>query len=359
MIIPLPHPVTAPTPRYHSKTAYSIPPDQADVIVRVSAYHQKDFDLAVTWFPPRTHSNVITSLSSAFREPTTSLGELDRLPLELINEICLQLDILSLFKLRQINARARHVVNALHEYQLVTKHALNTLCALLRTYSASRVTLLDFYRLLCTQSCSVCKNQYGDLVFLPTWIRCCSHCVRSGAPGLCIVPLANVERVLCPSEKSLAELPTIKTLPGIYTMEQRKRLGRMTSLPVQSALSAYSEENGGTSPAPDTIGKLYIQRIFIFMACCALPSYNPQTRQIENGVSCAGCQLALEDGISTGTGNCAYDIRDMVYSHDGFLQHFAWCEQAQALWLESNDGTVEPRRLPYRCKRGGHFVPRD
>ena len=100
----LPHPVTAPIPGYHSKTAYSVLPDQADAIVRVGAYHWKDFDRAVTWFLLRTHSNAVTSLSAACREPKASLGELDRLPLELINETCLQLDILSLFKLRQINA---------------------------------------------------------------------------------------------------------------------------------------------------------------------------------------------------------------------------------------------------------------
>lgn len=125
----LPHPVTAPIARYHPKTAYSIPLDQADAIVRVSAYHRKDFDRAVTWFTPRIHSNGVTCLSSAFRELTTSLGELDSLPLELINEICLQLDIVSLLYLRQTNARARHVVNALHEYQIVTTHALNPFCA--------------------------------------------------------------------------------------------------------------------------------------------------------------------------------------------------------------------------------------
>lgn len=42
-------------------------------------------------------------------------------------------------------------------------------------------------------------------------------------------------------------------------------------------------------------GRCYLQRI-----------------QIERGVSCAGCQLALEKGISTGTGSWASDVRDMV-----------------------------------------------
>ncbi len=159
----LPHPITAPVPRYYSKTAFAIPLDQVESIIRVTAYHRKDFDRAVIWFPPRTQSNSITSGVSAFHEPTTSLGELNRLPLELINDIFLQLDMKSILYLRQTNTRARHVIDTLHEYRIVSTHALNLFCVLLRTRTASRVRLLDFYHLLCTQTCSLCDTQYGDL----------------------------------------------------------------------------------------------------------------------------------------------------------------------------------------------------
>ncbi|KAF1919776.1 hypothetical protein BDU57DRAFT_593533 [Ampelomyces quisqualis] len=241
MPAPLPHPITAPIPRYHSKTPYSIPLDQEDAIIRASAYHRKDFDRAVIWFSPRTQSNGVTFVSSALSEPTTSLGELDRLPLELINEICL---------------------------------------------------------------------------------RCCSHCVRSGDPSLCAVTLASVKRVFQLSKTSLAKLPALKTLPGIYTMDERPRSSQITMVPTQSAVSAFSEENCGTRPTPDMIDKLNTQPMLTFMACCALPSYNFRTNQIEHGISCSGCQLALQDGISTGTGDGAGDVRDMVYSRRGFLEHF-------------------------------------
>ena len=172
----------------------------------------------------------------------------------------------------RLTPEARQVVNALHEHQLVTKHALDALCALLRTCSASRVPLLDFYRLFCTQSCSICENQYGDLVYLPTWIRCCSRCVRNRASRLRVVTLASVKRVLRPSKKSLAKLLTITTVPGLYTMEERTRSSRITIVPTQSAFSVYSEGNGGSQPTPETIGKLQTQPILTFMACCALPS---------------------------------------------------------------------------------------
>jgi len=177
MTTQLSHPITASIPQNQSKTAYSVPLDKSDATVRTGAYHRADFDRTVIWFTPATHSNSVVSILPDLRDPTTSLGELDRLPLELINQICLHLDIASIVCFRQINVRARHVVNALHEYQIITTHALNPFCALLRTQSASRVRLIDFYNLLCTQTCSLCNMRYGYLVYLPTWIRCCSHCV--------------------------------------------------------------------------------------------------------------------------------------------------------------------------------------
>lgn len=215
MTVPLPHPITNPVPQYHSKTAYSIPSDEADAIIRTSAYHRTDFDRAVIWFAPRAHTNGVTSLSAS-REPTNSLGELDKPPLELISEICLQLDIASLFYLRQVNARARQIVDTLHEYKTIITHALDPFCALLRTHSASRVTLSNFYRLLCTQNCSVCNERYGDLVYLPTWIRCCSCCVRSSPSELRVATLTSIKRVFRPSKGALTRLPTLTTVPGIY-----------------------------------------------------------------------------------------------------------------------------------------------
>jgi hypothetical protein len=358
MAAELPDAPTAAHPKYRSKTAYKITLDQADNVIRASSYHRRDFDLAVIWFSPRAHSNSVASILPALREPKTSLGELDRLPLELINEICLHLDIRSILYLRQTNVRARHVVNALHEYQIITTHALNPFCALLRTGLAPRVTLSDFYRLLCTQICSFCNEQYGDLAYLPLWVRCCSPCLRRRDPRLCIATLVTVNRVLHLTKQSLAQLPALTPLPGTYTMDERPVSSRMTIVPMQSALAAFRKENAGIEPEQDMIDGLDTRPALIFMACCALPSYNLQTKRIENGISCAGCQLGSVNGMSSeaGVGDCV--ARDKVYSRADFLRHFEWCEQAQALWLESQNGTIEPPSLPSRCKKGGYFKPR-
>lgn len=354
-----PHPTGAPITGYHSKMAYSFPLEESDAILKASAYHRKDFDRAVIWFIPRAHIDGVTSTLFTPREPTTALGKLDRLPLELINKICLQLDIASLLCFRQINARAWQILNVLHEYRIVITHALNPLRAVLRTQSTLSVTLLDVYQLLCTQKCSLCGADYGDLVYLPTWIRCCSCCLRMDGPHIRVTTAAKLGRVLQLSERSLEKLPRLKTLPGYYTMNYLPGWSTATVYPIHSALSAYREENDGTEPTLDMVKKVSVRPTAAFRACCAFPSYNSQTDQIENGVSCAGCQLAVEEGILTHTGAWAGEIRDMVYSRDGFLKHFVRCKQAQVLWLESEHGTIEPPKWPSMCKNGGYFEDKE
>ncbi|KAF1832625.1 hypothetical protein BDW02DRAFT_417432 [Decorospora gaudefroyi] len=62
---------------------------------------------------------------------------------------------------------------------------------------------------------------------------------------------------------------------------------------------------------------------FRFMGSCELPYYEKVTGKVEYGMSCAGCQLALEKGIiGSRAEKWASDARDKVYAQDGFLEHF-------------------------------------
>lgn len=63
---------------------------------------------------------------------------------------------------------------------------------------------------------------------------------------------------------------------------------------------------------------------FNFMGSCALPYYDRRTDRVEHGMSCAGCQLALEkDIIGSGGEKWAFEARDKVYAQDGFLATFS------------------------------------
>ncbi|KAF2018142.1 hypothetical protein BU24DRAFT_421144 [Aaosphaeria arxii CBS 175.79] len=346
-----------PIPGYHSEEPYTISPEDSSAIVRASAYHREDYDLAVICFPDRTHVDIDITNSSPNHNPATTLGDLDKLPLELIHEICLHSDMSSIFRFRQVNTRARHILYALYEYRVVTTHARDAFCAMLRTELDPCPTLSAFYQLLSSQKCSICGHEYGDLIHLPTCIRCCSFCVRKHAPELRVATAAKAIRYLKLSRHALSQITQLKLLPGIYGMEERRRVGRPKVLSIQSAREAYRKQNGGEEPTNMMMRYLQMQPILAFMVCCALPSYSLPGR-VENGICCIGCQAAIEKGILIHTGNWAFHMRDLVYSVNGFLKHFVWCEQAQLLWLESNRGSCEPPNWPYICIRGGFFTRR-
>lgn len=353
MIIQDTYALRGPIPDAHAHTPHQTPSE--DAILRISAYHRIDFGRTVIWFSPGTHMDMLASTSSISDKPIAALGNIDRLPLELIHNILLELDIASLFRLRQTNIRARQILNALHEYRTIIAHAINPLCALLRTGSASNVKLIEFYRLLCTQSCSLCGNEYGDLVYLLKWVRCCSGCLTQKSSGIRVTTFNSVKRILKLSKKSLEKLEKLKTLSGIYTMDQCPRSSRMTVVSMASALSAYREEHAGVEASQLMIAQLSTQPILNFMACCVLPSFDVQTGKAEYGVSCAGCQLALQEDILTSIGGCWYKKREVVYSQKGFLEHFKCCEPAQDLWTASYQGTRQAPDLPYLCQTGGLF----
>nr|POE46216.1 hypothetical protein CFP56_73178 [Quercus suber] len=329
-------------------------PEDVEAIVRVCAYHRKDFDMAVTWISTREHIQVQECLLTTCRHPFGSLGVLDRLPLELATSICLELDMLSLFAFRHVNRRARQIVSSLPQYRIAVSHSLGCICASLRTKAAAYVTLSEYYRRLCETKCTLCGDNYGDLINLLNWKRCCSVCLRHHRLHVRVVTRSAARRVLQLSNKALEAIPTLKTLPGIYSMDERAHKSRHTILPLEAALSAYRSRNGGAEVSE---GQLQPKSFLAFAACCAFPNYTQRTGQIQNGLSCVGCQVAIEK--EAGALSILGPLRDSVYSRESFLQHFGTCQQAQLLWQSTREGTSEPEELPFSCKMGGYFNPRD
>ena len=334
-----------------STPPYLFPASQATVRASVCGYHRRDFDLAVTWFAPDEHASIAGSIATTVREPATSLAALDSLPLELIHATILQMDVRTAFHFRQINLRARQVVNQLHEYKIVAAHALNGFCALLRTGTAERITLAELYHCICTDVCSICKGKYGNLVQLLTLSRCCSSCLKGHARELCVTSVTN-QRKLMKSPKSLGGLPIMKTLPGIYSMDEKHYTRRVKIVPTEAALGLCANHEVDVLD-PDKRQKLNSKPYLDYMACCAVQTYDLGTRDVQSGVCCAGCQLAVE--MAGGSDNRLWELRDLVYSYEGLLQHLEICKPAQLIWKASENGTRDPPNMPHFCETGGWF----
>ncbi|KAI1301108.1 hypothetical protein F5Y03DRAFT_363084 [Xylaria venustula] len=340
---------------YRSNTEYRFCEEQTDAIVRTTAYHRKDYCHSVIWFSPREHVGIRLSIATPFRMTSnTGLGSLDRLPLELLHDVLLRLDIRSLLNFRQTNLRTRLTVDALKQYQMVVSHGLDLFCALLRTRLAIGTSLFDFYYALCTKACTVCGG-FGGFISLLTWSRCCFTCLQ-GALETQVQPLAAVRRQFHLTKVELGQLRSFKTLPGIYSMNESVHKSRITVVSVHQAILVSGQQPHALAQ-PANSG--WNQK-FSFMGSCALPYYDRQTGRVEHGLSCAGCQLALEKDIIGSRGEkWAFEARDKVYAQDGFLEHFRWCEQAQLLWRSSGEGNNRPTELPEAARRGGFFNNRE
>lgn len=346
-------------PGFHSETAFSFPDALSPDIVRVCAYHDKAWDRTVVWFPLSEHEALRNGRSLRPSKSTLALGKLSQLPLELLQHVILHLDMATLFRFSHISASARQAVDASREYRIVTTYAMNAFCALMRTNLASRVTLLDFYNLLCEEKCAFCPS-LGSLVHLPSWTRSCPSCLQSfDHPTLLMLDVKEVKGPYKLSKRSLATLPILRGLPGSYQWPSTKKYKKRTRLiSLECAEEAYCQEHPGEDPASNEEGfavqylRMRQNDIWCAMACCAMPCYSPQTNKACAGYSCAGCMLAT-DKCNVQSDMDRLDISIIcaqVHSEESFLKHFAWCEYAQRLWLASDGGTREPPDLPLQSK---------
>ncbi|KAE8322863.1 hypothetical protein BDV39DRAFT_145586 [Aspergillus sergii] len=69
-----------------------------NTIIRAASYHRHDYDLAIIKANPFDHEQVRSSIIRTTRGPSVNLGQPECLPLGLSLEICLLLDIESLFR---------------------------------------------------------------------------------------------------------------------------------------------------------------------------------------------------------------------------------------------------------------------
>lgn len=327
-------------------------PGQEDALLRVATYHRRDFDLVVIRSPPREHAPVLPFIAQPFpTAPTSTLGTLGRLPAEIMAAICLFLDIHSCFQFRQVSRSARILVSGLPEYRHVAHHALEALRTVLRTRLAPHFNFRALYRLLCSTECQQCGS-FGGFLFLPTAVRCCFQCLER-SPQLGLLSLTHLAGASGISPARLRRLvPVLRTIPGLYSMQETSRQKRLHLVPNIVACEALKGLGIGPgklrAAVPQSVnpGIDIVQRC---MAATAFPSLDRASGQVEHGISCKGCQAAVEGDNAEEED---YDRRDWAYSRKGFLGHFQSCAEAQRLWINSCAGTVAFDE-PEFTRRGG------
>lgn len=186
-------------------------------ILRIASYHQRDFDLAVIRTDLHGHEKVRSSLLRTIPATSPTVGNLQSLPLEIVYEMCSLLDVRSLINLRHTNRRAQQIVRETSVYEAVIAHALAALCVTLRTNIASWFTFSDLTQRPCTRDCHICGS-FSGFIFLPSFMRCCISYIREDSlPS--VLPLSELKNRVESSSGCLYSLvPTVKSLPGTYSM---------------------------------------------------------------------------------------------------------------------------------------------
>jgi hypothetical protein len=320
-----------------------------DAILDICAYHRRDFDLVLVRSRPHETLIVLRSLQTAFEGvPSSRLGILDSLPVELLWIILDNLDLLSFFRFRHINRRARALATAISKYQSVVKYGLEGLRGALRAGLSQNWTIVDLYNLLIREKCELC-GEFGGFLFLPTAIRCCFACIRS-APELRVICTSTFCRLAKISAKRLHKAlgSELRTVPGLYSMEEKRARRPKSLVGVHMAIAKLQLLGILDQDAALALLGRNEQVNYRFMASTAFPWYDPNIDEVENGVSCKGCQIRNENLV------VGSDERDRVFSKSGYSSHFESCAEAQELWEQSRGGTAVVRE-PEFTRRCGYF----
>ncbi len=310
---------------------------EQDAIVRVASHPRRDWGLAVARVNPAGHEAVRHSLLHPPVDPAATLGRLDVLSTEILAEICLELDIASLFSFRHVNKRASQVVHGLPSYQLLVEHALDAWCVVLRTGLALYYTLPYLTAALHTENCRLCGS-FGGYVFVPALIRCCQTCMTS-SPKLRVITEADLKNYF--PNKSLSQVartvPVLRTLPAKYPRHWKAQQQTKHVLSEQQVLRKCQPEGPYHSRIVGEEAPLVRE-----MATTGMPYVDKATGRADDGVCCSGCPVRFEAAFKKGdkeqVGKDMHFL-EKAYSERGFLDHFNLCDEAQKLWESSEGGT--------------------
>lgn len=118
-----------------------------------------------------------TSVNSQSRNPPeTGLGIFDRLPVEVLQDLLVRLDVFTITAFRLVNRRAANAVESIPVYKTLLTHTVQTIRHVLRTGMGKSTSCLDLYEQLYEVSCTHCGG-FGDLLWILTCKRICQPCL--------------------------------------------------------------------------------------------------------------------------------------------------------------------------------------
>ncbi|KAK3337776.1 hypothetical protein B0T19DRAFT_82409 [Cercophora scortea] len=237
-------------------------------------------------------------------QPKTRVGQLDRLPIELINQVLGMLDIPTLTNFRRVNQRAMHLVDSLPQYRRLWTFCPNILRAAISINAAS-FSCETLFQTLTREKCESCGS-FGGYLYLITCKRVCYFCFTRRKEYF-PVSLTLAARQAKLQKKAFSHLPQVLSLPGRYTAIAKLSRHRVTLIDRQ-ALFHLSEEAEMLNKRIDYMTTEPRR----YMSIVAAPRLDVHHQKAEWGLFCALCRDNTGPRIHFRT---QYDQQDI-------LQHF-------------------------------------
>ena len=142
------------------------------------------------------------------------LGDLDKLPVELQSIVLVHLDLRTLTDFRRVNRQAMEVVDTLPEYRSILQHSPVSLRAIFSVDLGKSITCQQLHDTLRAADCHGCR-QPADFIYL---LKCCRICLKClcWRINYCPITTHDAVRLFAVPARLLAELPTIRSIPGQF-----------------------------------------------------------------------------------------------------------------------------------------------
>jgi hypothetical protein len=186
---------------------------------------------------------------------------------------------------RQINKLAFELVNQNPEFTAIRKHAWDALQSILQTRNGGYITSTTLYNQLCTAECEVCGD-FGGYLYILTCSRVCFLCFTEDKRYL---PLSfrRAQQKYGITSRAIQQLPHKKTMPGVYSPNQKRICQRIDVVDAESACRAGEALHGSMDALERYVANDNQQRLLRYesrKSLSTLPgSRAPRRPQIEDG----------------------------------------------------------------------------
>lgn len=206
--------------------------------------------------------------SSIRRQAHSSIGSLDRLPLEILHLSLNLLDFQSLFFFSRTSLLGKGIVESLPSYRDLMQYAPHAMKALGQAGLLHVHPATPIYQTMQSEACISCGG-YGPFLFLITCHRCCYECLRQKC-DLWVIPVSLAQKCFRLTSISLKQAPVLHSVPRNYSTNRKSRRRRLRLINVKRAkelaikLHGSMENIDSSNASPRHMTEKELERFYLF-----------------------------------------------------------------------------------------------